>query len=657
MAAPPEGPENEGNFHGSTIVTTTHQGSVTDLTYDEDEESPTHLFSILEKAVPRGNEEADIHHRRDMVEHTWYLVRRWLWTHLNTEDRRAAAYIRGQANATPLHLMCKLKNPPAELMKDIIDAAPEVATWTDTHGWLPLHHACANGASPEVIRVLLDAYPDGKIAQDSLNRTPLHFFVTRSSDAPKAMVENAEMLCEGGAAELTDRGSMLPMHYACAYGTIPEVLQVLANAYPDSLRAKEQKGRTPLHLAMVNAHRDTSPGVIKFLLEGKGSATVNRRDNDGFLPLHLLAKGLENLRADNQTQRSNVSDCLKMYLSAGPAADVDFFAALQDLPDWLQDTAVVSLHVRSILNKKIIQRFPTSILLLDGYFLMMLIVAFEVASKDHITLRRKLESNATNITDALANAISTNCTLGLGNNMDVPCVPDWPVNALFWGAGYFFTRELVQVLSLISLGGLRTWFTDPTNYLDVAVIFSVTYNAIMMENPDFGVSTPSFQSYCVFTKAILWLAVIYYLKSINVQFAVFVGGVYYVLRRLVAFLIAVIIILLTFAQMFFIIYRRTALCNDQSASSCGHQYPHCSFYYSLFRVYAMMMGNINAENRYYGLLEAQLVYVAYAFVVPLLMSNVLIAIVIDLYEVIQNDRAAIVFWSNRLDFVAEMDAM
>lgn len=41
----------------------------------------------------------------------------------------------------------------------------------------------------------------------------------------------------------------------------------------------------------------------------------------------------------------------------------------------------------------------------------------------------------------------------------------------------------------------------------------------------------------------------------------------------------------------------------------------------------------------------------------ILLSNVLIAIVADSYEIIQNDRAAIVFWSNRLDFVAEMDAI
>jgi hypothetical protein len=56
-------------------------------------------------------------------------------------------------------------------------------------------------------------------------------------------------------------------------------------------------------------------------------------------------------------------------------------------------------------------------------------------------------------------------------------------------------------------------------------------------------------------------------------------------------------------------------------------------------------------------LTAQLLYVAYAFIVVILLSNVLIAIVTDSYEIIQNDRAAIVFWSNRLGFVAEMDAI
>lgn len=45
------------------------------------------------------------------------------------------------------------------------------------------------------------------------------------------------------------------------------------------------------------------------------------------------------------------------------------------------------------------------------------------------------------------------------------------------------------------------------------------------------------------------------------------------------------------------------------------------------------------------------------FLVVILLANVLIAIVTDSYKVIQYERAAIVFWTNRLDFVAEMDAI
>jgi ABC-type phosphate transport system permease subunit len=73
------------------------------------------------------------------------------------------------------------------------------------------------------------------------------------------------------------------------------------------------------------------------------------------------------------------------------------------------------------------------------------------------------------------------------------------------------------------------------------------------------------------------------------------------------------------------------------------------------QVYTMMMGEIGSVSRYDDNLLAQILYVAYAFLVVILLSNVLIAIVTDSYEIIQNDRAAIVFWSNRLDFVAEMD--
>ena len=68
------------------------------------------------------------------------------------------------------------------------------------------------------------------------------------------------------------------------------------------------------------------------------------------------------------------------------------------------------------------------------------------------------------------------------------------------------------------------------------------------------------------------------------------------------------------------------------------------------------MGEVDASE-YTSKKEAIFFFVLYVLIVIILLSNVLIAVVTDNYGVIKNERAAIVFWSNRLDFVAEMDAI
>lgn len=553
----------------------------------EEDPGPERLFAILEEAVPRPDETLiltaeEVQRRRELVEHTWDQVRRWLWTHESQEARAAAAYVRGQADVTPLHLMCKLNNPPTDVISDIVEAAPEVVSWVDGHGWLPLHHACANGASTEVLQILTSAYQESKIVQDNQNRTPLHFYATRNADNPTAMAINVELLSDTGAAELPDRGGMLPMHYACAYGTNPIVLKVLAHAYPESLSAKENKGRTPMHLAMVNAHRDASPGVLSFLLENEGAKTVNMRDHEGNLPLHLLNLGLKGLNIDDSEKMHNVAECLKLYLAAAPVASPDFLAALQDLPEWLQEVAVVSPHVRSILNKKIIQRFPTSILMLDGYMLLNIIICFEIATTEHIDLRFGTEPDPDN---------------------DVVVA----LSMLYVGACYFLFRELIQIVALWSLGSVTSWFYDTTNWLDMAVITMVFYYSVLMttgsggEN-DRGLGDEQFRAGCAFTKGVLWMSVIFFLKSTQVDFAVFLGGVFYVVQRLVAFLLAVGVILLAFAQMFFIVYRQTPVCpqppDGPDAPPEGCNFPHCTFEDSLLKVsqVAQLRGTTNCVS-------------------------------------------------------------
>lgn len=69
----------------------------------------------------------------------------------------------------------------------------------------------------------------------------------------------------------------------------------------------------------------------------------------------------------------------------------------------------------------------------------------------------------------------------------------------------------------------------------------------------------------------------------------------------------------------------------------------------------MLIGEVDEadfEGRF-----ATLLFVVFVFLVVILLATVLIAIVTDSYIVIRNERAAIVFWSNRLDFIVEMDVI
>lgn len=188
--------------------------------------------------------------------------------------------------------------------------------------------------------------------------------------------------------------------------------------------------------------------------------------------------------------------------------------------------------------------------------------------------------------------------------------------------------------------------------LDVGTVFLVFYFGCQMLGDDSIISRDHFRAGVVYAQGILYMNVIVHLQSTYVDFAVFVGGVLHVVQRLTAFITAVGIILVAFAQMFHFTYQDTFLCpskemlrdrynetcsgtyweNEGGEGEVDYEFPHCTFRSSLLRVYVMMLGEVGDE-RIYSLgpqgtvVFAQLLYVAYAFLVVILHSNVLIAIV------------------------------
>lgn len=324
--------------------------------------------------------------KKDDVQ-SWEAIRRWLSS--NPASARYGVEYQGEYDTTPLHLACR-NCPPVEIVLGILDASPETVGWIDAFHWLPLHYACAYGASEEVLQVLSDAYPPSKTAIDKRGRTPLHFAL--GSATRQASATTVAILSDSGAAGCADENGSLPLHYACAYGATERVLKILLSVIPTSTTAVDFKGRTPLHFAMGNADRATSPAVVKLLLS-LNPDVINDTDNDGQLPLHLLAAQAKKTSVedshDAKVQRDSAMACLDTLLKASPMPTADFLTALQSLPEWLLEYAVVSEEVQKVLNAKIALRFPTSILLLDAYFLFIIIFSFNSAAMEYLDIQEK----------------------------------------------------------------------------------------------------------------------------------------------------------------------------------------------------------------------------------------------------------------------------
>lgn len=597
--------------------------------------------------APRDLKSADDRREAEM---SWESVREWLSSH-NADEVRIAAEQQGESGLTALHFACR-HVPPLDVIDVLLSVAADTTVqWPDSFGWLPIHYACASGSSSEVIKALVEAYPESKTAVDRRGRTPLHFALGDKPASPDIVF----LLGSSGAASYPDEIGMLPLHYACAFGASEEVLYVLTDAYPEAIHTKDRRQRTPLHFALSNAGRKTVPSAVRLLLS-LNNDIVNSIDG-GPLPLRVLSEYTATIKMDDEKRnekRESVQKCLEYILNAHPDPTADFLTTLQSLPDWLSERAVVMPVVQILLNEKISRRFPTGVLMMDFYMIIMIIVSYSFNVVQSIESRFTVTYNGTDATD-----IET--TPNIAHFPTVQLLP------LYAGALYFTLREIVQIISLISLKSFNIWLYDASNYLNVAFVFLIFFWAIRM---DTGTGNDDrFRIGAAISITVLWLKLLAYLRNMLIDFAVFVGGVFYVVRRLAAFLTALCVILVAFAQMFYTIFQQSEYCTqqpnddysdelilDMTRCSANEIRPYCNFWTSFLSVYTMLLGEVN-ETNFSDSKVATALFVIFMFLCVILLANVLIAIVTDSYKVIQDQRAAIVFWTNRLDFIAEMDAI
>ena len=132
------------------------------------------------------------------------------------------------AKITPLHYACENK-PTVEVVRALVASyPPALERRQEPGGQLPLHAACTWGASPDVIKALLSARPS--------------------------------------CAEMKDFLSNLPLHCACYSGAETSVIEALLKVYPQSVWPRNHQGSSAVDIVRRLGHPNRRE-VLR-LLEG-----------------------------------------------------------------------------------------------------------------------------------------------------------------------------------------------------------------------------------------------------------------------------------------------------------------------------------------------------------------------------------------------------
>jgi len=327
-------------------------------------------------------------------------------------------------------------------------------------------------------------------------------------------------------------------------------------------------------------------------------------------------------------------------VAARPRRSFDLLRSLETHPDWLRKFAATTSHVRFMLNNRIVNRFPTFMMMAELIALVLSIISY----------RSFVFDEAINIAKEPEDEEINNKWWRL-----------WLIVCIVW----FSIRELMKLASFLYLGLFFNFISDLTNWVKIVKIILLFFSIYSD-----GFIDKQYKIIVMLSTVFLWTTVLLYLRATIIDFAVFVDGVKYVLVRLAPFLICLIIVLIAFSQMFYTIYMKDGCdcpitsnliltCPDNSTKSILDEpefFPFCNFYDGFFRVYTMLVGEVD-DSIFQEKRAAMLLYVLYAFLVVILLANVLIAIVGESYEYIKTQRAEEVFWSNRLYQLTEIDAL
>ena len=196
-----------------------------------------------------------------------------------------------------------------------------------------LHCACYNDECPDsVIELLLERYPsaleqlclveDGVYGEYYIRGLPLHYYLSRPVNVDLDIVKVLVMAYPESLVTADDEWPCYPIHVALYQSNVSnlqhEVLVYLLDQEPSSVRLLDGPGNTPLHLACGN--NKVNLELFELLLNAWPDS-IRMRNNSRYLPIHSLCCG--------KMGKTNSVDILRCMLSIDPTLaretnDIDY---------------------------------------------------------------------------------------------------------------------------------------------------------------------------------------------------------------------------------------------------------------------------------------------------------------------------------------------
>ena len=188
-------------------------------------------------------------------------------------SRKSIADLRGGVlKGTLLSYVC-CRQPPASVIRMLIQASPETLVLSNSESFTPLLYIFE-----EIMHQLEDIHSDTSTDEYDLRWDDVMTFLELVKDHTHYTSELLQMT--RGEAENTI------IHHLMMIDSTPLfVVKDFLSTYPDSVLLRNANGATPLHLA---AQQNMSPEIVSALLKkDKGKATLTITDAKGCTPLHL----------------------------------------------------------------------------------------------------------------------------------------------------------------------------------------------------------------------------------------------------------------------------------------------------------------------------------------------------------------------------------